>query len=212
MPRKLKTYITNLGFFELAIAAPSMKAALEAWGMGANAFKQGFAQETDDAKIVAATMAKPGTVLKRPVGTKGAFTENAALPSLSNVLSKDIARPSKPPKQHGKVAKPKKATHKPKEADRADVISFEKAKAKREQKRAAEEARLEAQRKKDDVRVERAVAKAQAAFDAAKGRHEATLADIEKKRDKLDRLAKVERERWEKERGKLEDALERATN
>jgi len=30
MARKLKTYITNLGFFELAIAAPSMKAALEA--------------------------------------------------------------------------------------------------------------------------------------------------------------------------------------
>jgi len=24
MPRKLKTYITNLGFFELALAAPSM--------------------------------------------------------------------------------------------------------------------------------------------------------------------------------------------
>ena len=27
MARKLKTYVTNLGFFELALAAPSMKAA-----------------------------------------------------------------------------------------------------------------------------------------------------------------------------------------
>jgi hypothetical protein len=29
MARKLKTYQTSLGFFDLAIAAPSMKAALE---------------------------------------------------------------------------------------------------------------------------------------------------------------------------------------
>jgi hypothetical protein len=32
MARKLKTYQTSLGFFDLAMAAPSMKAALEAWG------------------------------------------------------------------------------------------------------------------------------------------------------------------------------------
>jgi hypothetical protein len=31
MPRKLKTYIANLTFFELAIAAPSMKATPEGW-------------------------------------------------------------------------------------------------------------------------------------------------------------------------------------
>ncbi|MDI4234164.1 hypothetical protein OZ411_15225 [Bradyrhizobium sp. Arg237L] len=33
MARKLKTYQTSLGFFDLAVAAPSMKAALEAWGV-----------------------------------------------------------------------------------------------------------------------------------------------------------------------------------
>lgn len=31
MARKLKTYQTSTGFFEHAIAVPSMKAALEAW-------------------------------------------------------------------------------------------------------------------------------------------------------------------------------------
>jgi hypothetical protein len=31
MARKLKTYQTSLGFFDLVIVAPSMKAALEAW-------------------------------------------------------------------------------------------------------------------------------------------------------------------------------------
>ncbi len=44
MARKLKPYTTSAGFFDLAIAAPSMKAALEAWGSGTNLFHQGFAQ------------------------------------------------------------------------------------------------------------------------------------------------------------------------
>jgi hypothetical protein len=35
MPRKLKTFQTSLGFYDLAIAAPSMKAGLEAWGADA---------------------------------------------------------------------------------------------------------------------------------------------------------------------------------
>jgi hypothetical protein len=38
MARKLKTYETSLDFFDLAIAAPSMKAALEAWGADSNLF------------------------------------------------------------------------------------------------------------------------------------------------------------------------------
>ena len=41
MARKLKTYQTSLGFFDLVIAAPSMKAALEAWGADSNLFHQG---------------------------------------------------------------------------------------------------------------------------------------------------------------------------
>jgi hypothetical protein len=32
MARKLKTYQTSIGFYDLAVAAPSMKAALNAWG------------------------------------------------------------------------------------------------------------------------------------------------------------------------------------
>ena len=41
MAKKLKTFETSLGFFDLAIAAPSMKAALEAWGADSNLFHQG---------------------------------------------------------------------------------------------------------------------------------------------------------------------------
>ena len=81
MARKLKTYQTSIGFFDMAIAAPSMKAALQAWGSKSNLFHQGFASEAGDPDVIAATLAKPGVILKRPVGSDGAFREDAALPS-----------------------------------------------------------------------------------------------------------------------------------
>jgi hypothetical protein len=70
MTRKLKTFQTSLGVYDLAIAAPSMKAALEAWGAGSNLFHQGFAEETDHSDVVATTMSKPGVVLRRGGGAK----------------------------------------------------------------------------------------------------------------------------------------------
>lgn len=81
MARKLKTYQTSLGFFDQAIAAPSMKAALEAWGADSNLFHQGAAKQSDDPDVIAATLAKPGVVLKRPVGSKGPFSEHPGLPT-----------------------------------------------------------------------------------------------------------------------------------
>src|SRR5438105_11882632 len=81
MARKLKTYQTSLGFFDLAMAAPSMKAALEAWGADSNLFHQGAAKESHDPDVIAATMAKPGVVLRRPVGADWPFSERAELPT-----------------------------------------------------------------------------------------------------------------------------------
>src|SRR5947207_15370071 len=80
MARRLRAYQTSLGFFDLAVAAPSMKAALAAWGSKTNLFHQGFAKESDNPRIIAAVMAKPGVVLRRPVGSNGAFSEHAKLP------------------------------------------------------------------------------------------------------------------------------------
>ena len=85
MARKLKAYQTSLGFYDLAIAAPSMKAAAEAWGSQIDVFRRGFAKETHEAAIVTATMARPGVVLKRPVGSAAPFTEHAELPRLPNL-------------------------------------------------------------------------------------------------------------------------------
>jgi hypothetical protein len=81
---RLKTFITNLGFFELAVAAPSMAAALRAWGLTHNAFDQDLARQTDDPKIIAAAEASPGQVLRRPIGSKEPFTIDAQLPKIKS--------------------------------------------------------------------------------------------------------------------------------
>ena len=221
MPRKLKTYITNLGFFELALAAPSMKAALEAWGMGHNAFHQGFARETDDPKIVAATMAKPGVVLKRPVGTKGPFQENATLPkdwklspsSEASPKAKTKASPSSSAAAgRGKKTLPERKTPS-KAAAKADrqasaaIISFEKEKARREREREKQAALQDARREKQEAARQREAAKAQAALDRGEARYAKAMAAIETARDALDRRAADERQRWDKERTKLKSAL-----
>src|SRR5215213_4783925 len=84
MPRKLKTYQTSQGFYDLAIAAPSMKAALAAWCTSRNLFHQGFAKESDDSEVIAAAMAKPGVVLRRP-GSDKPFHEHAELPTAASI-------------------------------------------------------------------------------------------------------------------------------
>src|ERR1700712_2710120 len=82
--------------FDQAIAAPSMKAALEAWGADSNLFHQGAAKESDDPDVIAATMAKPGVVLKRPVGSAGLFREHAELPQQLEISGKPDRAPPKP--------------------------------------------------------------------------------------------------------------------
>lgn len=198
MARKLKSFITNLGFFELAVAAPSMEAALEAWGMSHNAFQHGFARQTDDAAIIAATQAKPGVVLKRAVGSDVAFSENAALPkNLPALDPPKLARPTK---------KAKKAPKAHAKQDRAAVISFEKARAKREKERAREEARQD----KERAQRKRETDKSQSAFDDASERHEAVLAEIAEARDKLDRREARENERWAEQHKRLKAGIDRA--
>jgi hypothetical protein len=213
MARKLKTYVTNLGFFELALAAPSMKAALEAWGMGHNAFHQGFARESDDPKIVAATMARPGVVLKRPVGSKGAFGENARLPKDWTLAPPKGELPKARPKAAARKTQPPKAAKKNKAEERtarAAILSFEKEKARRAREREKEAAAEDAREEKDRARREREAQKARSALDRAEARHEEAMAALERARDKIDRRMRMERERWDEERDALKDALREA--
>ena len=207
MPRKLKTFVTTLGFFELAVAAPTMKAALEAWGSGANAFKHGFAQQTDDPKIVAAAEALPGIVLRRPIGSTAPFKEQSDLPKVTaaNVAAAKKATPSKRPEPAKRPKVPERKTK-----SRASVIDLGAARRAREKKDAKDRERAEAQAERDRVQKERAVKKAMDALSAARERHEKIAAEIEQQRAALDAQDEKENERWQKERHRLEAELFKA--
>lgn len=198
--RKLKTFRTSLGFFDLAIAAPSMKAALEAWGARSNLFHQGAAQETDDPDIVAATIAKPGIVLRRPVGTHEPFAEQAELPT--GLLEPRPDRPRQPQREpvRSSAAKADPA------AERKAALAYARAEKQREAERRQQEAALA----KAKARRDRLVAKAEAALAEAHRAHAAEVSAIEAERDALDARARAEAERWDEERRGLDDALRRA--
>ncbi|AHY50924.1 hypothetical protein [Bradyrhizobium japonicum] len=215
--RKLKTYQTSLGFYDQAVAAPSMKAALEAWGASSNLFHQGAAKETDDPDIVAATMASPGVVLRRPVGSDGPFTESAKLPTdLADSEAKRKPRPNSKPESK---SKPKQrpaegATRQSRKIDDQDArkaaAAFEKEERRRDAARRKEEAAIARERAKERARRDKAVATAQATLDAARREHDAKAEAIEAERAALDERAEAEQGRWDKQRKKLEEALRRA--
>jgi hypothetical protein len=200
MARKLKTYQTSLGFFDQAVAAPSMKAALEAWGADSNLFHQGAAKESDDPDVIAATTAKPGVVLKRAVGSDGPFRESADLPT---ELGSRRSRTTKPARKA-----PRKAAARP-----VDKVSERKAAAayEREQKRRErEEAREEAARKKHRERRQQALDKAQAALDEAAEEHAQRADALRAELEAVEMKVRAEEADWNKEQKRLKDALRRA--
>jgi len=207
MARALKTYTTSIGFFDLAVAAPSMKAALEAWGVRRNLFHEGTASETDEPAIVEATMNKPGVVLKRAIGTNKRFEENAELPAeLPTSASPKQAHPPKP-RRRPKAQAPSVES---KKAQKAAVIQFDKEKARREREHAREEA-VRAKREASDARRSRErqeeADRIQAQVEKARERYERTLADIQKQHEALDRKSDAEKKRWYLKKERLEHQL-----
>jgi len=199
MARKLKTYQTSLGFFDLAMTVPSMKAALEAWGADSNLFHQGAAEESHDPDIIAATMAKPGVVLRRPVGTDRPFSEHAELPTdLGGGGPTKAARKSK-----GLKAKKPSSPPVDKVAERKAAFDYERERRSRERERASEEAA----RQKDRERRQQAVDKAQAALDKAERQHAKKVAAIQIEMEALEKRSQAEDARWHNEKERLEAAL-----
>ena len=201
MARKLKAFTTSAGFFDLAVSAPSMKAALEAWGAGANLFHQGFARQTDDPAIVEATMARPGIVLRRPVGTDQHFKEDAEASEAA--FEGKLERKSRPARRRREPVVAKATDPK---QEREAARAFEKERERRERL----ERRQEAARLAEGARRDGAIAAAQNALDEAVERHAAEVAEIERARAALDAKADREGERWRREKDELEDALRRA--
>lgn len=175
-----------------------MKAALEAWGAGSNLFHQGVARETDDPDVVAATMSKPGVILRRPAGSTRRFAEHSDLPTGDEAeVDRDGRRPKAKKRPSPKIreqAAPKTAS------------DFERERKRHEAKRRRE---LAAEARKRE-RVEKTVAKAQAAFDEAERDHQARTAEIDADRAIVEKRAQNEDARWERQKERLTTALRRA--
>ena len=189
MAKKLKVFQTSIGFFDLAVAAPSMKAAAQAWGSDPDIFKRGFAKQTEDPKVVEVAQATPGVVLRRPVGSRAEFTEKAALPRVPDVGQ----RPPKDRVKRPPVGK-KDDTKSAEKAELNAAAALEKEK-KRE---ALDRAKAEAEREREKRQRERVIAKANAVFERARSRHEDAMNSIRQRREELDEEEANEDERWER--------------
>ena len=133
---KLKVFRTPIGFHDAYVAAPSQKAALEAWGTDTNLFASGAAEQVTDTELTKVPLENPGQVVKVLRGTR---TEQLA------ALAKQ-----KPPKRKAAPKAeimPKPAKKRPPRPSRAPLEKAEAALEKLENRQERERAALERQLK-----------------------------------------------------------------
>lgn len=100
MAPRLKVFVTSDGLTDYVVATTSKAKALAAWGIRQDIFKEGVARETDDPDLVAAAVAQPGEVLRRPAAGRAE-------------LAKLKAAPRKPGKSRPEPAKPERTKPRP---------------------------------------------------------------------------------------------------
>jgi chromosome segregation ATPase len=122
--QELKVFRTPIGFHDAYVAAPSRKAALEAWGADSNLFAQGIAEEVTEPKLTEEPLARPGEVIKKARG------------SAEEHLAAADAIPRRKPKQADESgsAPPKKAAEPKPKPSRAELDAAEEALEKAEKK------------------------------------------------------------------------------
>jgi hypothetical protein len=109
MPAPLKVFQAHLGFFDTVVAVPSRAAALRAWGSRQNLFRDGQARPASDTNAITAALAKPGVVLRRPIGSSGPFSENPGLPQIAKAPRKSVEKKKPAQKPSPRAAQPKGA-------------------------------------------------------------------------------------------------------
>lgn len=107
MPRALKVFRTPIGFHDAYVAAPTKKAALEAWGTTHDLFARGQAEIVTDAALTEEPLAQPGVVIKRSRGTTAA--QIAALPAVERPEpAEETVEPPPAARTAKKAAKPER--------------------------------------------------------------------------------------------------------
>ena len=175
MPRatKLNVYRMTIGFHDAYVAAPSQKAAIEAWGADADVFRRGIAEIVTDPELTREPLASPGTVVKRLRGT--AAEQIAALGDVETppaakgeAKARPKTRPKPPPKPKPRPSR--------KALDQAEAaLTDAEARhagamreiAEREAALARERSALEAKQRQERERLEARRDKAEAAYQEA---------------------------------------------
>jgi hypothetical protein len=177
--RRLKVFRTPIGFHDAYVAAPSMKAALEAWGSSTNLFSQGAAEVVTDPdpgsgpgrrekrRPIEQALARPGEVVRVLRGNEG--EQIRALGKTGKGTKKEEAGP-----------RIKSGVTKKKQRPRPSAAGVE--------------------------RAEAALARVEAKHRAALDKLRAEAAALDKRRRELERKQRSERERLNR---KLEVARER---
>ncbi len=170
MVRKLKVFRTAIGFHDAYVAAPSKKAALEAWGAKNDLFAIDAAEQITDAALMASALERPGEVIKLSRGSIGDHLR-AAGNSVRQPPNKvvDTAKPA--PRQRKPKPPPSRRTL---ELAEEEMAKFERAAQsdlarllEREKQIAQERAATEARIQKDRDRIEKGLAKARRDHDSA---------------------------------------------
>jgi hypothetical protein len=138
-------------------------------------------------------MAKPGVVLRRPVGSDGSFGEHAGLPT-------DLGRAGKATKATRKSSGQQAKKPSPRPVDKAAegkaALEYERERKRRERERAREDATRQMQR----ARRQQAVDKAQAALDKAEREYASRAAPIQAEMEAIEKRSQAETARWKRRR------------
>jgi hypothetical protein len=171
MPRKLKVFRTPIGFHDAYVAAPSRKAALEAWGAAGNLFARGTAEEVTDPKLTAEPLRHPGEVIRVSRGDlkaqlKALGPRRKAARRTAEPEAEEKPRPRtkpKPPPKRDKVDRAEAGLAAAREKHAKERAALEKQVDALERKLAA----LKARHDKETARLERQLDSAQDAYHEA---------------------------------------------
>jgi DNA repair exonuclease SbcCD ATPase subunit len=187
MQRKqtLKVFRTPIGFHDAYVAAPSQKAALEAWGSDADLFARGIAEQVKDPELTREPLERPGEVIRRSRGT--AEEQIASLPK-SKPRRRVAEEPEAAEEPEEETPAPKKRASRPAKTkprpDRSALDQTEQAIAEVEQDYAR--VRAELARREEALRRERK--EAERKYDQVRAKLEAAA---EKVREKYDRAMRA---------------------
>lgn len=181
--QKLKVYRTVAGFNDAYVAAPSQKAALEAWGSDRDLFARGIAELVTDPALTAEPLASPGVVVKHSRGTTAeqikampdpepqrqqAQSSDRSKASRQSVQSKPAAPSKTAPKPKPKPSRAKlEAAEAKVETVTSDYADRMKALAEQEAKFARERRGLEEQQRQDVGAADAAAEHERQAYDDA---------------------------------------------